>query len=52
MLNENQAAQQNPEAAVQQVSSADEIRKYKELMDEGIITEAEFEAKKQQLLGI
>ena len=52
MLNENQAAQQNQEGTVQQVSAADEIRKYKELMDEGIITEAEFEAKKRQLLGI
>ena len=31
---------------------ADEIRKYKQLFDEGIITEAEFEAKKKQLLGI
>lgn len=30
----------------------DEIRKYKQLLDEGIITEAEFEAKKKQLLGI
>ncbi len=33
-------------------SSADEIRKYKELLDDGIITEEEFEAKKKQLLGI
>lgn len=30
----------------------DEIRKYKELMDEGIITEDEFNAKKEQLLGL
>lgn len=29
-----------------------EIRKYKQLLDEGIITEAEFEAKKKQLLDI
>lgn len=29
-----------------------EIRRYKELMDDGIITQAEFEAKKKQLLGI
>ncbi len=32
--------------------SADEIRKYKELCDDGIITEEEFEAKKKQLLGL
>lgn len=33
-------------------SSVDEIRKYKQLMDDGIITEDEFNAKKKQLLGI
>ena len=31
-------------------SVADELRKFKELMDQGIITEAEFAAKKEQLL--
>ena len=30
----------------------DVIREYKKLLDEGIITEAEFEAKKKQILGI
>lgn len=34
------------------VSAADEILKYKGLLDCGAITEAEFEAKKKQLLGI
>lgn len=33
-------------------SGADEILKYKELMDDGIITQEEFEAKKKQLLGL
>lgn len=33
-------------------SGADEILKYKQLLDDGIITEEEFEAKKKQLLGI
>ncbi len=33
-------------------SGADEIRKYKTLMDEGIITQEEFDAKKKQLLGL
>lgn len=33
-------------------SGADEILKYKELLDQGIITEEEFQAKKKQLLGI
>lgn len=35
-----------------QGSAADEIKKYKELLDIGAITEEEFSAKKKQLLGI
>lgn len=35
-----------------QTSSADELRQYKELMDQGVITEEEFERKKKQILGI
>lgn len=30
----------------------DELKKYKELLDQGIITQEEFDAKKKQLLGI
>ena len=37
---------------VQQVSGADEIMKYKELLDNGIITQEEFDAKKKQILGL
>ena len=37
---------------VNNVSSADEIRKYKSLYDDGIITEEEFLNKKKQLLGL
>lgn len=33
-------------------SNADELKKYKELMDIGAITQEEFEAKKKQLLGL
>ena len=33
-------------------SSADEIKKFKELLDAGIITQEEFDAKKKQLLGL
>lgn len=36
----------------QTISSADEIKKFKELLDSGIITQEEFDAKKKQLLGI
>lgn len=35
-----------------EVSTADEIRKFKELLDDGIITQEEFDAKKKQLLGL
>ena len=36
----------------QSQSSADELMKYKELLDNGIITQEEFDAKKKQLLGL
>jgi predicted Zn-dependent peptidase len=35
-----------------QISTADEIRKLKELCDSGAITQEEFDAKKKQLLGL
>tara|TARA_B100001057_G_scaffold462076_1_gene514705 strand:- start:416 stop:853 length:438 start_codon:yes stop_codon:yes gene_type:complete len=34
------------------VSDADELKKYAELKDQGIITEEEFNAKKKQILGL
>ncbi len=34
------------------VSIVTELRQYKELLDEGVLTQEEFEAKKKQLLGI
>lgn len=33
-------------------SSADEIKKYKELLDQGILTEEEFQLKKEQILRL
>ena len=33
-------------------SAADELLKFKKLLDEGIITQEEFEAKKKSLLGL
>ena len=46
----------DPNAAVKTdkaaVSSADELKKFKELLDMGVITQEEFDAKKKQLLGL
>lgn len=39
-------------APVAASSPADELKKFKELLDMGIITQEEFEAKKKQLLGL
>lgn len=33
-------------------SSADELMKFKELLDSGVITQEEFDVKKKQLLGL
>jgi hypothetical protein len=37
---------------VKQISSAEELLKFKKLLDDGIITQEEFDAKKKQLLGL
>ena len=48
------AAKSNNNAAtvIQQSSPADELKKFKELLDLGIITQEEFDAKKKQILGM
>ena len=48
----NQPNEATPAISSPATSSADEILKFKKLMDEGIITQAEFDAKKKQLLGL
>ena len=48
----SQKADANEAGGKYVVPVADEIRKFKELMDEGIITREEFEAKKKQLLNL
>ena len=40
------------ESTGNQTSVTDEIRKFKELLDEGIITQEDFDAKKKELLGL
>lgn len=45
------ASEQKSTVAASQ-SNADELKKFKELLDSGVITQEEFDAKKKQLLGI
>ena len=53
VVNQNEINSINENTQNQQIqSSADEILKFKQLMDAGIITQEEFEIKKKQLLGI
>lgn len=40
------------ENPAENISGADEIIKYKQLLDQGVLTQEEFDAKKKQLLGI
>ena len=52
------AVQPQPQAAVQNAgeqkekSNIEQIREFKQLLDEGIITQEEFNLKKKQLLGL
>ena len=43
---------QKSSTTIQQLSSAEELKKFKELLDADIITQEEFDAKKKQLLGL
>lgn len=51
---EHQNAKESKHAAtiVQQTSAADELKKFKELLDLGVITQEEFDSKKKQLLNL
>ena len=50
---EREQRQNNPvSATTSNTSVVDEIKRYKELLDVGILTQEEFDAKKKQLLGI
>ena len=52
LLVERQNKKSAPIAAAPAVDNAEQIKKFKELFDNGIISEEEFEAKKKQLLGL
>ena len=54
ILLERQEKRANSSTTIQNTinTNADELKKYKDLLDSGVITEEEFEAKKKQLLGL
>ena len=49
---ENKKNQSISPQVIQTSSAADEIKKFKELLDIGVITQEEFDAKKKELLGL
>ena len=49
-INKARNIKEKTENNITVMSNADEIRKYKGLLDDGIITQEEFEIKQQQLL--
>lgn len=51
-LKDGEAMQQQNSTATSATSPIEEIKKYKELLDMGIITQEEFDTKKKQLLGL
>jgi len=51
-IKEAKTGKNAPQVITQQTSSADELKKFKELLDSGIITQEEFDTKKKQLLGL
>lgn len=44
--------QKNTPTVVAATSTADELKKFKDLLDMGAITQEEFDAKKKELLGL
>lgn len=52
LISNQDNASKNSSPIINQVSSADELKQYKELLDSGVITQEEFDAKKKQLLGL
>ena len=51
-FSEFQQKHESSSAEISLASPADELRKFKQLLDEGIINQEEFEAKKKQILGL
>ena len=51
-IDEIKTGADRPTTVVNAISPAEELKKMKELLDSGIITQEEFDAKKKQLLGL
>ncbi len=49
---EQEMQNKNTPSTTSVISTADELKKFKELLDMGIITQEEFDAKKKELLGL
>lgn len=49
--NRNEATSTNASSVSELISIADELAKYKKLLDEGVLTQEEFDAQKQKLLN-
>ena len=52
LIERQYSEKQNTIQSTSPTSNADELKKYKDLLDNGIITQEEFDAKKKQLLGL
>ena len=52
ILNKIKESKSSESSQTSSTSVADELKKFSDLMDQGIITEEEFQAKKKELLGL
>lgn len=52
IINKKKAERTGAKNVNTSTNSADELKKYKELLDNGVISQEEFDAKKKQLLGL
>lgn len=52
MTRKNALKESDNKETENQTAGADELKKFKELLDSGVITQEEFDAKKKQLLGL
>lgn len=52
LIEDKNAQQKQSAPVVQLIGVADEIKKYKELFDQGILTESQYQEKKEQLLKL